>query len=225
MAVISNRQIVSDIVGSLASLNIDDRFSRRFILSILVDKTELFIKQDGDQRRLFLVTDIWKSIPCLDMCDASTEVCAGVPGNCCNSLRVSKVEIPEVFESSYGDIIKVMTVDHSKEYTQTKIFNYKDLKNREYQDPNKRYFWILDRHIYIPDSDVKQVFVIGLFKKPYEVDKILDPSLCVFPLDYNFPCPDYLLDVVKTATKQELASIYKKIIQDSRPDQDPNKKD
>lgn len=223
MAAISNRKIISDIIGSMKALNIDDRISRRLILSILTDKAQLFIKQDGDARRLFTVTDIWKAILCLDMCAANEGACAEIPQ--CSSLRVSKEAIPEVFESSYGDIIKVMTIDRNKEYTQTRIFDYKDIKNREYQDPDKRYFWILDRHIYIPDSEVEKVFVIGLFKKPYEVDKIIDPTLeCVFPLDYPFPCPDYLLDPVKTETKKELASIYKRLIEDTKPDLNPNQK-
>lgn len=217
------REIISDVTGSLRSLNIDDRISRRLILSILEDKAKNLIKQDADSRRLLKTTDMWLSIDCIDLCPIPPTSCGDIGE--CKVLMRSKKQLPEVYETNYGDLIKIMTIEYGKEYTQIRLFDYKDIRNREYKDPGKRYFWILDHYLYIPDSEVRTVFGIGLFRNPYEVDKFKGIEDCKAFLDYVFPCPDYLLDVVKSETKKELAEIYKRIVPDEKPDLDVNIKE
>lgn len=216
------RQFSSDIVGSLRSLGIDDRIPTRLVLAIGRDYTRTFIKQDADSRRLFQITDIWKSIPCFQMCEEDAVKCGCLPD--CQYVMKSTKQLPAVFDSSYGDVIKIFTIDGSKEYTLIKSFEYKDIKNREYQNSGQRYCWILDRYLYIPDSKVKEVMVVGLFMFPNEVTKLVEGSECLYPLDEYFPCPGYLLSVVKDQTIKKLAEIYKRLIPDAKPDGNPNSK-
>lgn len=216
------RQFVSDVVGSLRSLGVDDRIPSRLVLSKGRDYAKTYIKQDADVRRLFNVTDVWKSIPCFKMCPTNPDTCGDI--TLCENLMKSEEELPEVYETSYGDMVKIFTIDRNREYKQTQIHLYKDIKNREYKDANQRYFWILDRHIYIPDSEVKEVFVVGLFMFPNQVTKLVSGQDCLFPLDEMFPSPNYLISVVKTQVIKELAEIYKRQIPDARPDQDANTK-
>lgn len=136
----------------------------------------------------------------------------------------SQKQLPTVYESSYGDLVKVLTIDGGKEYKQIKPFEYKDIKNREYKDANQRYFWILDHYIYVPDSEVKEIMVIGLFMFHEEVDKLVSGDECIFPLDSFFPAPDYLLSVVKEAVIKDLATVYKRIIPDVKPNNNPDDK-
>lgn len=216
------RQFVSDVVGSLRSLGIDDRIPSRLVLSKGRDTLKTLFKQDVDSRRVLKTTDIWMTIPCFHLCKVDAQECGDIPH--CDFLMKSELQLPEVFETSYGDMVKVFTLDGNKEYNQTQIFAYKDIKNREYKDAGQRYFWILDRHIYIPDSEVKEVMIIGLFMFPYEVTKLIQGDDCLFPLDSFFPAPDYLLSIVKQEVIKELATIYKRLPVDSDPDGNPNKK-
>jgi hypothetical protein len=220
---ITNRQLVSDVITELRSMNIDDRISNRFVLSRLKDKARVFIKQDSDSRRLLKVTGIWKTIKCFHMCEANAVDCGcDIPD--CQILMKSKHVLPKSFDTNYGTLVKVFTVNGAKEYIQTTLAGYIDIKNREYQNKSIKYFWIDDGHIYIPDSHVEEVMVIGLFENPEQADILndKDANLCLKPLDSLFPCPGHLLDPVKKDTIIELAKIYKGITEDEKPNQNSN---
>ena len=221
---VTNKQLASDMATELKALNIDERMSFRFILSRLKDKTRLFIKQDADSRRLLKITNIWKTIKCLDMCDIDAIECAcDIPN--CKVIKKSKIKIPRVFDSNYGSLIKVLTIDGGKEYLPTTLSSYIDIKNREIQNPNIKYFWMEDGYIFIPDSMVEQVRVVGLFENPEEVDVINDPSLkCSKPLDALFPCPGHLLEIIKKDTIGELVRLFKNVPDDESPNQNSNLK-
>lgn len=221
----TNRQVVSDVITSLRSINIDDRISNRFVLSRLKDKVRLLIKQDLDSRRLFKITGIWKTIKCFPMISIDFMEC-GLDIPHCNFVMKSVKKLPKSFDSSYGTLVKVFTINGDKEYTQIKIGDYKDILNREYINKNIKYFWIDDGYIYIPESQVEEVMVVILTENPQEVDILnnIKGSECLKPLDSVFPCPTHLLDVAKTQTILELAKVYKGLVEDNRPDQNSNNK-
>lgn len=222
---ITNRQVISDVIGELNSLNIDERLSNRFILSRLKDRARVFIKQDLDSRRLFKITSIWKSIKCFEMCETDLLECGcNIPH--CKFVMKSKKKLPRAFDSNYGTLIKVFTIGGGKEYVQTTISKYIDIKSREFINPNTRYFWIDDGYLYIPDSKVVEVMVMGLFENPEEVDILneVDGAECAKPLDALFPCPGHLLDAVKKDTVTLLAKIYKAIPEDEKPNMNSNDK-
>lgn len=218
----TNRDVVSDIVNGLKALNIDDRKSNRYILSQVRDKVSVLIKQDTDTRRLFAVSDVWKKIKCIHLKEQSVlECCADIPG--CRTIRKSVEKIPRVYLSSYGNIIKVMNIDGTLEYTQTTQAKYKDIMNREIVNPNVKYFWIDDGYIYIPNSSVETVSVLGLFLYPEQADILNDESTdCISPLDQVFPAPDYILTIAKGQVLQEYAGITARMVEDERADQNSN---
>lgn len=219
------RKVISDVTGVLKATSEDSRISFRLVLSILTDKVKKFIKQDGDARRLFQVSEMWKRIPCLHMKEIDLQECGFDIPQCTFMMR-SVEAVPEVFQSTYGNIIKVLTIDGSKEFKQTTLAAYKDIKRREYQDKRMRYFFLLEDHIYVPDSQVEEVMVLGLFKHPFDVTKLVegDDAKCLKPLDEPFPCPDYLLDPVKADTKLELAKLYESLVKDERSNLNTNEK-
>ena len=120
--------------------------------------------------------------------------------------------------------IVILHSHKEKEYKQIKLFDYKDIKNREYSNPNQRYFWVIDQHIYIPDSEVKEVMVVGLFENPHEVTKLVEGSECLFALDEFYPSPEYLISVAQDQVIKQLAEIYKRTVPDTLPDGNVNKK-
>src|SRR5690606_19843318 len=105
--------------GALKSMNFDDRISKRLLLSNFASKITVLFKQDADGRRVFSISDIWKSIDCLPMEKVTTNVCGDVPG--CKFLMKSVYKIPNSYQSSFGNIVKVMTLDTNKEYSQTTL--------------------------------------------------------------------------------------------------------
>lgn len=219
----TSRQLVSDISAELKALNIDERISNRFILSRLTDKTRTIIKQDADARKLFKTTNVWKTIKCVDLCEVDfTECACNIPN--CKVVMKSKLKLPKTFDSNYGTLLKVFTINGEKEYIQTSLSGYIDIQSREYSNKNIKYFWLDDSYIYIPDSQVESVMISGLFENPYEADIFagVEGAECLKPLDYLFPCPGHLLDAVKTATISELAQIYKRIPEDEKPNMNSN---
>jgi hypothetical protein len=220
----TTRKVISDVIGTLKATSEDSRISYRLVLSILTDKVKKFIKQDADVRRLFQVSEGWKRIPCLQMKEVNMQECGFDIPQCTFMMR-SVEAVPEAFQSTYGNIIKVFTIDTVKEFKQTTLFSYKDIRRREYFDKKIKYFFILEDHIYVPDSQVEEIMVLGLFKHPFEVSKIVDPdNKCLKPLDEPFPCPDYLLDPVKSDAKIELAKIYEALVKDEKANLNTNEK-
>lgn len=215
------RQFISDIQGELRNLNLDDKLPFRLILSKGRDKVSLLIKQDSDSRRLFKTSAVWKFIPSVPLCPTTlTDV--PVPG--IRQVMRSRQPLPEAFQSSYGDLIKVLTVDGNKEIRQTTLDKYKDLMGREFKDPSVLYWFPLDGHICLPDSEVEEVSAWILAKDALAVDRFNGKGDCSLPLDAAFMCPEYLLDAVKKDLVVELAKITKSLPQDERPNQNTNSK-
>lgn len=222
----TNRQTISDVVGELKKLNIDDRQSNRLILSRLKDKAKYYIKQDLDSRRLFKITNIWKRIKCLNMKQVDFMECGfDIPH--CFCLMKSIDKLPDSYDSNYGTLVKAYVLNGSKEYIQTTLGAYKEIKRREYNDPNTKYFWIEDGHVFVPDSDVVAVTIVGLFQNPHEVDKLNGEKEadCSSPLDAEFPCPDHILKIIKEELIMEIAKIHGATVEDEKGDLNTNRKD
>lgn len=222
---ITNRQVISDVTDELKRNNIDQRVSRRFILSRLRDRVKKYIKQDIDPRRLFKITEIWRTVKSLEMSATNlAEIEFNIPN--CSCIMKSKKRLPDAFTSNYGTLINVFTINGGKQYNQTKLTDYIDIKGREYANKNIKYFWLEDGYLYIPDSEVEAVRVSGLFQKPEEVDKLNEEkgSECASPLDSFFVCPEHLIDLVKTETTVQLIKELSGVVEDQRPDGNENSK-
>ena len=220
----TNRQIISDIVSALRAQNIDDRISFRLVLSLMRDSTGNFVKQDADNRRLFKESSLWLTIPCVAMESVNVNECnADLLG--CETIQKSIVRIPETYNTMYGDSIRVLNLAGSIEYKQIQPQDYQDIKNRPFKSQKFKYFWIDNNHIYIPDSQVEDVKVIGYFKKSEYVARLLNrDGGCMHPLDEEFRCPTYLVKIVKDDVFQTLLRTFKSVVVDENPDLDSNAK-
>lgn len=220
----TNRQIISDVISELRVLSVDEMLSKRFVLSKLKDKTKTAVKQDVDTRRLLKISSVWRDIKCFELCEIPFSECACDIPNCTNVMK-SKKPLPKAFDSNYGTLIKVFTINGAKEYHQTKLNNYISIKSRPFQ--RKQYFWLdADNYLYIPDSSVESVLVYGLFHESLEVDKLNDKkgSDCAKILDSEFVCPEHLVDIVKTQVIKELFEGFRSVVVDEKPDLNSNSK-
>lgn len=215
------RQVLSDLSSDVNALNIDDRLSFRFLASKFKDKIQTFIRQDARSRELVSETSIWKPISCVKLKDVPAIDCCDVDDG--SFVKKSKIRIPEAYSTTYGNLIKVFTLNGSFEYKQIKSFEYKDYVNREYG--NAKPFWIEDQYIYIPNSTLKSVKVLLIPKNPLEVD-ILNGKCdkCTSPLDVELNYPAYLITAAKKAVLEELAGVTVKVVTDEKPNENKNEK-
>ena len=134
----------------------------------------------------------------------------------CTKLTRTKDKIPETFSGYYGNLIKqVASINFGQFYDFIRSPRlWKDIQNRPFKDNRIKYYFFINGYIYIPNSDVESIRVEALFKNKWEVD-ILNKKQCstckegcVKPLDYEFVCPDYLLNPVQTETVNKLINKF-----------------
>jgi len=210
------RQAISNVNDDLKSSNLDDRFSYRFIGRKLIKRIETFLKQDSLDRSIFNINEIWKPLKCIELKDDYSYYGDYYIKRSCN-------KIPEVYTGKYGNFIKILNIKNSMEYKQCKPFEYKDLKNREFQNKRIKYFWIEEGYLYIPDSEVNEVKAFGLFKDSQEADFFNGVVDCCYkPLDSELLVPDYIVDIAIKDIVQELRNINKTLNEDTNPNQTKN---
>ena len=230
---ITNRQFISDITNDIKALSIDDFVSPKFIFNKGVAIVEDFIKKD-ENFQLINLTEGWKEAECIQMqevpvtqCDLDTMICA--------KLMRSKCRIPDTYSMKNRKLIRtVASVNFSNFYEPTTPKGWRSIQKRR-DKSNKKYFFWIDGYIFIPVakgdaiSSPDQIRIEAYFQKPWEVDSMNGCSCnknteCVKPLDYNFVCPNYLLNAVKLETTKQLAQVYLKVQQDTNPDLNQNNK-
>lgn len=216
------RAICSDITNELKALNLDDRFSFRFLSNRFIDRISTFLRVDARSRELLKQYDLWKPIHCVELTVVPVTTCGFIDG--CNSLKRSVIKLPEAYVTNYGSLVKVFTIVDNHEYTQIKSFEYSDYTNREFI-VNKRVFWVENGYIYIPNDTAKQVKILIIPKIPIEVDILNgEASKCTSPLDSNILYPDYLVSLAKQEVVNGLANITKRIVEDEKGDDNTNRK-
>lgn len=228
MANLTNRQIISDIVNDLRALNLDDRVSKRYILSKLRTFAALFIKRDADTRRLLNIAEIWTDVPCVEMCETPLVDCCNIDIPDCKIVMKSRKKLPEVLQTLYKELLQVFNPIYAKEYIATTPQQWKNIQGRKYVDRRVKYYWISNGYLIIPDALATTVTIRGVFLNPDEAKKLnscLDnDNQCVSILDQPFTCPDYLVSVVKQETLKDLFNFYKRNQVDEAPNLNTNEK-
>ena len=204
------KEICSDIINDLRSYNLDDRVSYRFIKNKLIDKANYFTKQDAELRKITKLSNLWQPIDCVELEEVSLSNCGG---NGCKKVMKSTTKIPDTYQTGYGYTLKVFNIDYTKEYNIIQPSYYKDIINRPYATKNG-YYWLVDGYIFIPDSEVEVITVLGMFKETLNTSK----DGCPKPLDTIFAFPDYIVTIAKQETLKELLGSFKQI----NPDESPN---
>lgn len=217
------RQAISDIINDLKSYDLDDKFSYRFIASKLKGNIENFLKQDAVDRTILKINELWKPLTCITLKDAYDPTCSPFYEQEYTSLRVSEKKIPEVYTTKFGNLIKIINLNNSNEYTQTKSFLYKDISNRAVKYSKIKYYWIEDGYLYIPDSNTDEVRGFGLFKDSQEADFFNGTVDCCYkPLDSLLLVPDYIIKIAKEEVVQQLAGVSKQLVEDTNPNLNSN---
>lgn len=206
------REAISEVRNDLRAVGIDVWIPGKYIHSKLISKAILFIKRESDDKRIFRYTNLWTPV-CLDMIEDDIINCCNIPIPGCTKVMRSKNKIPEIYTTRFGYLGNTVTDDFGKDYTPTTPQQYKYTKSREFKDRSKRYCWIANDYLIIPDSMVSNVTLSAMFINKADALKIdcRYTDSCIKVIDEDFVAPAHLWDDIKKATVIDIAQIYEKI--------------
>ena len=108
------RNILSTLGADVKALNLDDRISYRYLASKFYNKIDYYLRLEARSREIYSDLSSWKVIQCVTMEEVPLTTCGNIES--CSAVYRSKIKIPEVFKSNYGLIIKVFSIDGSREF-------------------------------------------------------------------------------------------------------------
>lgn len=222
----TNREIYSELINDLRQISIDTWLSPQWLLGKARDIVGNFLKKDSDSlSNLYKNQEGWKEV-CFDMMEVPITAC-GVDPVSCQKLMRSEHQLPDIFTSGRagGIIRQVSSSDFSKIYEPTTPKGWNNIQKRRDRG-TKKYYFIVNQYLFIPipkgeQSSPHSIRFEAFFQKPWEVDK-LQGQTCVKPLDYDFVCPNFLIDDVKKETAKQVAQVYLKVVQDNYPNNTAN---
>lgn len=218
----NNREAVSKIEGSLRGLNKDSKIARRLILQVLRENSKVLISQKLMERTLDEELNLYSYLPCLEFEKVDIVKCPLIEFRKCDILMKSIKKIPTPIFSRLGASIKNITsVDGNTKFTVVSATQYAINKKRQYQLSNEYYvYYNSDGYLYIPDKEIKSINLdfITIYTEQIENSSECLDNNCKSGWDYDFICPDKLLNAVFDKTLQYFMSSYKKIL----PDENPN---
>jgi hypothetical protein len=214
------RKIISDIISDLRAYSLDDRFSYRFILHKLQDGAEYVFSQDADARKILKSNDIYKAVDRFDLCPVDygdNDLQLTIP------IQKSVLPVPATFNTNYGNLLKILSPLNNIEYKLIQFNQFKDIQRREISNKKMKYAWIESGYLYVPDSSIQFVKLLGVFKDSLYIDYIngkIDKDYK--PLDSSLTLPDKTIKVIKDITVQSLAEVAKRVIVDENPNLNNN---
>lgn len=219
----NNGEVVSRIIGVLKANSKDSRISRRLVLKTAENKAKFLISQKLGEMSLYREMNLYKEISCIELEAIPVISCPILEFRSCRNIMRSKKKLPELIYSRLGSSLKEVTsVDNLYTFEPITPSQYRLNKQRSFAI-KKDYFYIQEDYLYLPDSEVESVNLLILTQDLYELEQCSECSKnkCKSVWDFEFVCPDKLLEVVIQETIKEL-SLTKQIQEDVNPNLNPN---
>jgi hypothetical protein len=213
------RKFISDVRNDLHSINLDQWIPAKYIHQKGIDVAALFIKREADAMRMQEYPDIWLTVDNVVMEESQLVGATDIPVPSCTSVMKSVKKIPRIFSTRYGYLLNLSSIDFSGDYTQVTPREYNNKKNRKFQNPTRRYFWIYNGYLVVPDSKVQSFTIRAIFankKEGLEFNGCGNQG-CISLLDQEFPAPGHLLSDIKNKTVQEIAGVRERITPSEYP--------
>lgn len=220
------REIISEIRNNVRAVAMDMWIPAKYIHLKLKGYASLYIKREADDKRLFRYTELWSTIECLEMKETDLVNCCNISIPNCKKVMKSVKKLPEIYSTRFGYLMNVSSVDYDRDYLQTTPQQYKYTKSREFQDKSKRYFWIENGYLIVPDSMVKVLRVRAMFiNKAEALATNCDvTSGCINFMDQEFVAPEHLLQDIKNATTTEILNTFRRVVPDEMPNNNEQEK-
>jgi len=219
----TNQEVASRIVGILKANSKDSRISRRLALKTAENKAKFLISQKLGEMSLYREMNLYKEISCIELESIPVVSCPILEFRSCRNIMRSKKKLPELIYSRLGSSLKeVVSVDNLYNFKPITPSQYRLNKQRSFQ-VKEDYFYIQEDYLYLPDSEVESVNLLILTQDLYELEQCSECSKnkCKSAWDFEFVCPDKLLEVVIQESIKEL-SLMKQIQEDTNPNLNPN---
>jgi hypothetical protein len=216
----TNIEVVSQVLNTAKSLNKDNRYPRRYILSVARVYAKTLISQKLLDRTLAKELNLYTTLKCIEFENEDVVRCPIIEFRRCKTLMKSKHPVPEPIFSRLGtSIINVESVDGSFTLDEISKRKYQNNQKRRYKLENDVYIYLdSDNYLYIPDHEIYSINLDIITLKNDEIEcSECDYNECKSGWDYKFTCPDKLLQTVLDLTEQKIFGT-KQII----PDQNPN---
>jgi hypothetical protein len=218
----TNSQIVSKVINSLRLINKDEHISRRYVLRVLRDTAKVLIAQKLMERSIQEDLNLYTHIPCFEFEKVEIVSCPIIEFRKCATLMKSVKPLPELIFSRLGASIKNITnVEGLVQLGLISSQQYLRNRNRKVSIKGEVYVYLgVDNHLYIPDYEIWAIDLDTITMKTDEADECSSCKKveCKSGYEYEFICPDRLLDAVFKDALQTLTTTYKAIT----PDQNPN---
>lgn len=217
------RQCISQIQTDLKS-TIDTRIAPRAIWTKYVITLASLLKQINETKRVWKSSDVWQKIPCLNMERIKAIDCPELAPLVGDYIAKSTKKVPPTYTSAAGDMVRELnsTFPYGKQYKLVTPKEYRAIRQREFQNSQFGYAFIIDNYLYLPDDEIERVTMTGAFVNPKEVGLINGDSPCKPLVSYNFYCPEYLIKPVHDMVLQDLAGVEQKVVKDEDVDQNEN---
>ena len=191
----------------LKAVKEDPFLTDRFLYSLIMKYAKLLLRRQENEGKIMNYRSLFKTIPCVELIDVDRieACCIGIKTGC--TFKRTKEKLPKFLEGNTGPIIRqVTTIDQSKRLEQTFANSYANLSKSTYFKYNKKkYFWLIDDYMYIPDVDWESVRIEATFDE--SIESLIcsnDPQECVREQDRVLAVPDYLFAEIEQMVLQEL---------------------
>jgi hypothetical protein len=220
----TNGKIVSRVINALNLLNKDEHISRRYILSVLKDKTNFAIQQQLEIKALFRDDSLYTWIRCVQLQKDDIVKCPIIEFKSCKKIMRSVDKLPKSIYSRYGNSVKfVVSLDGEVTFNKVTPRQYNLNKKRDTSGVQQDYYYVQDGYLYLPNSDVHMVDVLMLTTDSEDLDGCDNCDECKSAWDYEFVGTDKFQEMVIQDTIREVAQ-RRGIVIDENPNNDSNQK-
>lgn len=227
---ITNKEFVTRVINDCGAITKDQHISERYILFIGRQIASTYIAQRIGDGSIFRDHNVMTTIECLKMKEVKSIDCCFVEFQLCKTLMRSQEKIPGLLYGRTGPgVYMVSNVDNSIHFNRINLREYNNSKNRRYGGVVKYVYYVDDGYLWIPDVHIEAVNVKVVTLKKREANKLSgcnceEAEDCISEWDYEFVCPDSILDMVMKSTVQEVTGTRIQIPEDANPNMDLNQK-
>lgn len=227
---IKNKEFVTRVINDCGAITKDQHLSGRWILFMGRQIATTYMAQRLGEGLLFKDMNLMTNIDCIKMKEIKAVDCCFVEFRLCRTLMRSEDRIPGLLYGRNGSsIYMVSNVDNTMIFSPVNLRDYGNSKNRRFGNINNKVYYVDDGYIWIPDTHIEAINARVITMRRREAKKLAgchcdDAEDCISEWDYDFICPDSILDAVIKAVVQEVVSTRIQIPDDANPNMDLNQK-
>jgi hypothetical protein len=216
-------EVVSRVSNQLRTLKKDEYLGRRFILKTAESIALKFITQAISRRSISRDSSLYTEVGCITFEPIDSFTCGVIEFKNCKELSKSTVKFEGLINTRYGSSIKELySIDRENTFTQSTLYQYRNDSQRSSDYSDIDYYYIIDGYIYVP-ANIKTLSALILMQDQYDLAALSGSAPCKSAFDFDFICPDSVLEDVISYTIQQI-SVTKSIPSDEKANLNENEK-